>query len=243
MGLMNKAERLERYRWLYAGFREGWQHATARYEAWAQSCLSSEARVLDLGCGRGGIVERLYEVGKWIGGDPDWHSLKEHRVPMLPRCQMNAERLPYADGVFSLILASWVLEHIEHPAEFFGEVARVLRPGGAFIFLTPNALHPIPRLSRFLARRAHLQRRWAWWQSKRSPEDAFPVFYQANTISTIQQIAANSGLALVQLELVDDPSYFVWGRLAYSLAVGLELSLPGIWRVHIVGWYTKPRWS
>jgi SAM-dependent methyltransferase len=143
-------DRLERYRRRYATLAPGWEPATARYQARVTAYLTPETRVLDLGCGRGGIVERLGATGHWCGVDPDEGSLQEHRTPALPRACAEATHLPFADGVFDLVTSSWVLEHLPDPALTLAEIARVLRPGGRFIFLTPNARHPLPWLGQRL---------------------------------------------------------------------------------------------
>ena len=56
-------DRLEYFRGRYAALNPGWEHATARYQRWISQILTPTTRVLDLGCGRGGVVERLHEAG------------------------------------------------------------------------------------------------------------------------------------------------------------------------------------
>jgi SAM-dependent methyltransferase len=51
-------------------------------------------------------------------------------------CQ-NVERLTFADASFDLCTSSEVFEHVEDDAAGFGEVHRVLRPGGRFLFTVP----------------------------------------------------------------------------------------------------------
>jgi SAM-dependent methyltransferase len=46
----------------------------------------------------------------------------------------DAERLPFADGQFDLVLGHAVLHHIPHLERAFSEFLRVLRPGGQFVF-------------------------------------------------------------------------------------------------------------
>jgi SAM-dependent methyltransferase len=109
-------------------------------------------RLLDLGCGFGrhahealrrgasvvacdlGLAElkevRAVHEGMGAGGDlPDG-------VTCLP-VNGDATRLPLPDGAFDRVLASEVLEHIEHDDEAFCELARVLRPGGTLAVTVP----------------------------------------------------------------------------------------------------------
>lgn len=233
-------DRLEHYRRRYAALQPGWEHATARFQRRVAACLAPDSRVLDLGCGRGGVVERLGATGRWTGCDPDWRSLKEHRRAQLARSQASSERLPFADAAFDVVLASWVLEHLPHPARTFSEIARVLRPGGRFFFLTPNLRHPVPRLSQWLALLKALQPALVNVIYRRAEADTFPVCYRANTSDTLERLAAQSGLRLVQMEWVDDPSYFVLTDAVFALAVWVEMLLSATWRVHLVGEYARP---
>jgi len=53
-----------------------------------------------------------------------------------------AERLPFADGSFDIVLLIEVLEHVVDDRSVLSEVHRVLRPDGKFIFTLPNKLFP-----------------------------------------------------------------------------------------------------
>ncbi|MEZ4518439.1 MAG: class I SAM-dependent methyltransferase [Chloroflexota bacterium] len=117
------------------------------------------SRVLDLGCGRGGLVEQLPSPKpQVIGIDPDQQSLREHRITTLPRAAALSDALPFADRSFDLIVASWLLEHLDHPARTLSEIARTLDEGGRFIFITPNKRHPLTLANRAFGRMGQLQK-------------------------------------------------------------------------------------
>src|SRR5712692_758282 len=61
----------------------------------------------------------------------------------MPVVTGRGEDLPFAGESFDLIVSLWVLEHLRVPEIVFGEVQRVLRPGGHFVFLTPNLRNPL----------------------------------------------------------------------------------------------------
>ena len=232
-------DRLEYYRRRYAELSPGWEPATAQYQQWVAQHREPQSHVLDLGCGRGGIVERLGHVGHWMGMDPDLHSLKTHRRPTLPRGQAIAERLPFCDAAFDLAVCSWVMEHAARPDVLFAEIARILKPEGRFILLTPNVRHPIPCLSRLLARLRKVQKLVVPYLYKRGEGDTFPVYYRANTLDRLDVLAGQVGLRRVRAALVGDPAYFAWTPLTFRLAVRLETLLPAAWKVHLIVEYVR----
>ncbi|MGC9521380.1 MAG: class I SAM-dependent methyltransferase [Anaerolineae bacterium] len=243
---MKDLDRLETLRERYGWLRPGWAPATAVYQGRVAKRLAPDVRVLDLGCGRGGIVERLGDRGHWVGADPDLPSLREHRVSALPRTCAHSRRLPFPAATFDVVVASWVLEHLATPEETFGEIARVLRPRGGFFFLTPNARHPLPRLSRVLAQSRARGSRWRLqsaivkWIYGRASADTFPVVYRANTVQDIERLGVMAGLRVREIALIEDPSYFASGGMPLALAIALEGLFPASWRVHLVGELWKP---
>ncbi len=243
---MKDLDRLEGFRERYGRLRPGWAPATAVYQRWVAKRLAPNVRVLDLGCGRGGVVERLGNRGHWVGVDPDLSSLREHRVSALPRGCAHSQDLPFAAAAFDVVVASWVLEHLSVPEETFLEISRILLPGGAFFFLTPNARHPLPRLSGVLAQSRRGRSKWrlqseiVTWIYGRAAADTFPVVYRVNTVQDIERLAVASGLRVREIALIEDPSYFASGGMPFALAVALEGLLPVSWRVHLVGELWKP---
>ena len=228
-------DRQEAYRQRYAEMHPGWRPASHIYQDAVAARLTPATRVLDLGCGRGGVLERLHPLAGFVAGvDPDLASLREHRAPALARACGLAERLPYADGSFDLVCASWVLEHLPDPARAFAETARVLAPGGHFIFLTPNARHPLLALNRALR---PTQGRLVGHLYGRAEADTFPAFYRANTSAQIEHLARAAGLKRVSLRSIGDPTYLAFNEPLFRLACLLERVTPPALRVHLVGEY------
>lgn len=225
----------EAYRRRYARMRPGWRSSTHLYRDLVAEHLTPETRVLDLGCGRGGIMERLHPRTALVAGlDPDIRSLREHRAPALALSCGLAEALPYADDTFDLACCSWVLEHLAEPERAFAEVVRVLIPEGRFIFVTPNARHPLVMLNRVLS---CTQGRLVDRLYGRAEADIFPVFYRANTPVAIERLTRAVGLEPGSLRLVGDPSYLAFNEPLFRLACLWEQLAPKRTRVHIVGEY------
>jgi 2-polyprenyl-6-hydroxyphenyl methylase/3-demethylubiquinone-9 3-methyltransferase len=106
-----------------------------------------QQEVLEVGCGGGLISEELAKRGAIVVGlDPSQKALETARK----HAQQSGlgqntyfeegygESLPYADGSFSVIVCVDVLEHVSNLKATVREIARVLAPGGIFIFDTIN---------------------------------------------------------------------------------------------------------
>jgi ubiquinone/menaquinone biosynthesis C-methylase UbiE len=232
---MLSLEQQEAYRQRYATMRPGWRPSSQVYEEAVAASMTAGTRVLDLGCGRGGVMERLHPQASFVAGlDSDSQSLHEHRAPGLALALGLADDLPYADSGFDLVCCSWVLEHLPDPAQTLTEVSRVLTPGGRFVFLTPNTRHPLLLVNRAL--------RWTKGRLvdrlyDRAEGDTFPAFYRANTPARIEQLAQTAGLTRVSLYSIGDPTYVAFNEPLFRLACLLERITPRRMRVHLVGEY------
>ena len=101
-------------------------------------------RALDLACGTGYAA-----IGLAAAGLADEIHASDLSVKMLERCRENArgagvtvrialsdaERLPYADDAFDLVVARGALHHVPSPADALKEIRRVLAPNGTAIVL------------------------------------------------------------------------------------------------------------
>jgi len=223
------------YRGRYKQIRPGWRSSGERLEALVRTHLSRSSAVLDLGCGRGGLVELLWpEVRCAVGLDPDFVSLTEHRTA-LPRVCGVGEALPFAAESFDVVLAVWLFEHLERPELTFGEVHRVLRPGGHFLFLTPNARHPLIWANRISHLAPAAQRRAVAGLYARAEADTFHVHYRANTVARVSVLATRAGMRVAALEAVPDPTYLAFTDALFRASAALERLLPRGWGVHLVG--------
>lgn len=106
-----------------------------------------QQEILEVGSGGGLICEQLAQRGAIaVGIDPSEGALATARIHAqqsglgqnIHYQQALAEALPFADGSFSAIVCLDVLEHVHNLAATIREVARVLAPGGVFVFDTIN---------------------------------------------------------------------------------------------------------
>lgn len=99
-------------------------------------------RVLDLGCGTGYFAERLSHrlpgaqlIGLDIAEGMLSFARQERSVPAVWLCA-DAEELPLADRSVDLVFSSLSVQWCEHLPSLFGELWRVLKPGGQLVFST-----------------------------------------------------------------------------------------------------------
>lgn len=228
------------YRARYQAMRPEWRSSGDQLEALVRSRLTPESHVLDLGCGRGGVVELFWRDVKVAAGlDPDTASLAGHRAPGMPVIRGVGESLPFVGESFDLIVCLWVLEHLHDPLTTLREVRRVLRPGGHFIFVTPNLTNPVMLLNRIGKALPAMQRRMVPKLYGRVEADTFRVQYRANTAGAIRTLAAAAGLHVAELRAVPDPTYLALNRLMFKASVLSERLMPKGWGVHLLGDFEK----
>jgi len=230
------------YRARYRAMRPDWRSSGDQLEALVRGYVTPDSRVLDLGCGRGGVVELFWRDVKLAAGlDPDSPSLSEHRAPGMPILRGVGEHLPFAGEVFDLVVCLWVLEHVREPLTVLREVARVLRPGGHFVFLTPNLRNPLLLLNRIGKAVPLVQTRVVSRFYGRRESDTFPVQYRANTVGALRALTAASGLEVAELRVVPDPTYLAVNGFMFTTSVLAERLMPKGWGVHLLGDLSKGR--
>jgi 2-polyprenyl-6-hydroxyphenyl methylase / 3-demethylubiquinone-9 3-methyltransferase len=102
-------------------------------------------RVLDVGCGGGLLAEEFARLGCRVTGvDPSEESLATARAHArqegleIEYVAGVGERLPFDDGAFQAAYCCDVLEHVDDVGQTVAESARVLAPGGVYMFDTVN---------------------------------------------------------------------------------------------------------
>ena len=108
--------------------------------------IPPDSEILDLGCGYNATflksVESIisYGVGMDISINRDINS---HKIKLFQH-DLNHE-LPISEDRFDVVTSLANLEHLNNPIKVFGEIYRVLKPGG-FLFLTTPSIYAKPVL-------------------------------------------------------------------------------------------------
>jgi SAM-dependent methyltransferase len=106
-------------------------------------------RLLDVGTGEGQLAREAITaagVRAAVGIDPTVAQLRAavERAGGPTYVRGFADRLPFPDGSFDGVVACLVFEHIEAYRQAIAEVARVLEPGGRFLFFMNHPLLQAP---------------------------------------------------------------------------------------------------
>lgn len=176
---------------------------------------------LDVGCGHRILRSWQYEQEQSlanscrsvVGVEHDLASLRKHRTIRL-KVRADTSALPLESGSFDLVTGNMVVEHLSNPTKAFGEIARVLKVGGLFLFHTPNARSYVTFIARHIPRA--LKPTLIRLLEGRREEDLFRTFYLVNTARDIERVASQAGFEIQHLEFVCSTA---------SLAMVLPLAL------------------
>lgn len=104
------------------------------------------SRIVDVGCGEGGLAELLALAGRHVTGVEPAEYLRrrfvERLAPIDPESRVLdglADALPFVDGELSSIVITEVLEHVPDPRAALAELRRVLRPSGHLCLSVPSS--------------------------------------------------------------------------------------------------------
>ena len=196
--------------------------------------LQTATKVLDVGAGEGQVTRHLLESGvlSVTALDPiaDQVELAHTRSGGNGDfIRAAADRLPFANSSFDAVVACLVFEHIDAVDEAISEVARVLEPGGRFLFLLNHPLLQTPNSG------------WIDDQFVDPPEQYWRVGNYLDEQETVEEVTKNVFIRFVHrplsryvnalfdaglsIEHMDEPAPPP-GYVAQSFAYGNAASIP-----------------
>jgi SAM-dependent methyltransferase len=103
--------------------------------------LSRAAKILEIGSGKGRLLSHFFKQGYDIRGveiNREYIAASRELFGELPVSAVDSERLPAAAESMDIVMSFDVFEHIPDTDSHLREVHRVLKPGGYYLFQTPN---------------------------------------------------------------------------------------------------------
>ena len=101
---------------------------------------------MDVGCATGLVTRHLApRFGHTVGLEHDLEALKQAirwASVGLTFGQADGRALPISDETVDVVVCAQVYEHVQPASELFGEIWRILVPGGVCFFSGPNRLFP-----------------------------------------------------------------------------------------------------
>jgi SAM-dependent methyltransferase len=196
------------------------EHPYRTYELEVDRLLPRGGTLLDAGCGRSVPVLRKYlgRAGRLIGVElVDFTDIPSG----IETHNADLAKLPLADASVDLIMSRSVFEHLADPESVYREFARVLKPGGAVVFLTANMWDYGTLVARMVPNRFHapIVRN----VEGRAEEDTFPTQYKTNTRSAVNRLAAGSGLKVGAFRYLSQyPNYLMFNGVLFFLGTCYE---------------------
>jgi len=176
--------------------------------------------LLDAGCGRTMPVLKKYvgRAKRLIGIE----LVDFTDVPVgIEAFNTDLAHLPLSTASVDLIMSRSVLEHLTDPVAVYREFARVLRPGGAVVFLTANMWDYGTLVARMVPNRFHA--RIVKHVEGRQEEDTFPTQYRTNTRRDVARLAADAGLNVERFDYLSQyPNYLLFNGVLFYVGMCFE---------------------
>jgi len=135
------------------------------FQEWrAQTLVGAKGEVLEIGFGSGlNLPHYPAEVSRITAADPNpgmgklaQKRIKASAIPVEHHI-ISGEKLPFEDNSFDTVVSTWTLCSIPKVEQALGELRRVLKPGGQFLFIE-HGLNPNPKVQRWQNRLNPLQK-------------------------------------------------------------------------------------
>lgn len=141
-----------------------------------------KGRVLDVGCGTGGLLDELRQAGcETCGVELNPDSVKTCLEKGLDvRCG-DLSGMDFPDDMFDTVILWHSLEHLPSPREALAKIMHILKPGGKLFIYSPNA-------GSYLAR--YFAEDWWAWQ--------VPFHFYHFTVATIRRLCGDLGYTIVK---------------------------------------------
>jgi len=198
----------------------------SRFQELLERYIEPSHSVLEIGAGSGRNHQNHFairgRVARYVGVDPE-PSVETN--PYLDEgYRAKADSMPFADSSFDLVFHHLVAEHFDSPLAANCEIARVLKPGGTLLFLTPSRFYYACLLARITPQWFHelYVRRFG---SGRASNEVFHTFYRLNDDRAITTQLWQFGFACEIEHHVHPPGYLRFSRASFMAGVIYQRTL------------------
>ncbi len=184
--------------------------------------ITPKSIVVDIGCGRHSrLANHKQNFKKLIGIDISQKELNYNQALDEKVVSDAGRKIPLENSSIDLVISFFALEHISNPRHCLAEVERILKPGGKFIFLTPNLLYPTSLLNKLLPWQ-NFKKRVLEKIAKRRPESVFPVYYRLNSLFSVNRLRRENLFKTVTLLYLGGPFDLHFSFTLFKLATYYE---------------------
>jgi len=202
--------------------RPGWIDGTTEFHGVCAGAINQGARILEIGAGPSNPTSRfLASLGELHGLDRD--PVVVDNDALLSAKILTDEEFPFPDAYFDACASNYVLEHIEDPRTHLLEVARVLRPGGVYVFRTPNRLYYTSVVAAVTPHWFHELVSNRLRALPTGAHDPYPTHFAMNSRRAIVTHALHAEFSVEHFRIIEkEPSYGMAARFLFMLLMGYE---------------------
>jgi 2-polyprenyl-3-methyl-5-hydroxy-6-metoxy-1,4-benzoquinol methylase len=189
------------------------------------SRVAPGASLLEFGCGRSMRLTQMLGDRFSVKCATDIEDVPDAEVPDgVTFRQCTADRIPFDNEQFDVVVIRSVLEHVDDPDVTFRELARVTSHGGQVLINVPNKWDYVSVLAMLSGRfKSSILKHVV-----RTEWEDFPVRYRCNTRRALTRVANAAGFEIEQfLPLPSQPGYlsffvplYVLGAI-YQFVIGI----------------------
>lgn len=202
--------------------RPGWRDGTTEFHEICRALVPKGGRILEVGAGPTNTTSAfLATLAELHGIDVDDEVRTNADVAASYLIQQG--RYPIADSTFDVAVSNYVVEHVSDPDLHLSEISRILKPGGHYVFRTPNLLHYVALASRSVPHVAHKLMANRLRNLPADHHPPWPTVYAMNTPTLVTRYASRHGFTVERLDLVEkEPCYGLIARPLFLVFVAYE---------------------
>ncbi|MBD3244672.1 MAG: methyltransferase domain-containing protein [Candidatus Moranbacteria bacterium] len=210
------------------------------YKKFIKNLIHKDSIILDAGCGEKGLIESFNGQAKLIiGVDVDKKELRKNKIAQ-KKIAADLKAIPLKNNSLDLVVCEFVLEHLNNPKPVIKEIFRVLKPGGGFVFITPNVVNPIMFLSKISPHRLH---EFLLKNLLKKPTRAHRTYYKANTLTRLKILAKIGGFERLKIVRAGNSEYLGFCKPLVIPSIFLEKLMVHrpltIFQMYLVGCFVK----